>query len=403
MTVLVQSVLRWGPTLQGPVKASNSGVTKRGGALVALAVVALLTPGGLPTALDALSEAYLAVSVFVAGTLALVYTAERVFRTDIGHWLERYRRWQVPVAALLGAFPGCGGAIVAVTQYTRGYLSFGGVVATLTATMGDAMFLLLAREPQTGVAILLLGIIVGVITGYAVDFLHGSSFREPKLERQGGGAIGSGSPTRGLAPVEKIWLVLVVPGSVMGLLGAFQLDVDAKLAPWTSVEIQPVFWLGVAGAALAVAMWVRHGGDLQTSTADQRKCGSRQDSVGSIVIHNTNFVTAWVVFAFVGYELAVAIMGIDLGRVFSVWGPLIPAIAVLIGFIPGCGPQIVVTSLYLSGAVPLSAQLGNAIANDGDALFPAIAVAPKAAVVATLYSAVPALIVAYGWHAWAEV
>jgi hypothetical protein len=30
-------------------------------------------------------------------------------------------------------------------------------------------------------------------------------------------------------------------------------------------------------------------------------------------------------------------------------------------------------------------------------LFPAIAIAPKVAVVATLYSAVPAVIISYGW------
>lgn len=49
--------------------------------------------------------------------------------------------------------------------------------------------------------------------------------------------------------------------------------------------------------------------------------------------------------------------------------------------------------------MPLSAQLGNAISNDGDALFPALAVARAAAVRATIYSAVPALIVGYGWFA----
>ena len=35
--------------------------------------------------------------------------------------------------------------------------------------------------------------------------------------------------------------------------------------------------------------------------------------------------------------------------------------------------------------------------NDGDALFPAIALNPRAALVATVYSAIPALIVAYGF------
>ncbi len=42
--------------------------------------------------------------------------------------------------------------------------------------------------------------------------------------------------------------------------------------------------------------------------------------------------------------------------------------------------------------------MGNAISNDGDALFPAIALNPRAAVVATIYSALPALIVAYAFH-----
>jgi hypothetical protein len=74
---------------------------------------------------------------------------------------------------------------------------------------------------------------------------------------------------------------------------------------------------------------------------------------------------------------------------------LVPLVAILIGFIPGCGPQIVVTTLYLNGVIPFAALVGNAIANDGDALFPAIALAPKAAFLATIYSAVPAFIVAY--------
>ena len=51
--------------------------------------------------------------------------------------------------------------------------------------------------------------------------------------------------------------------------------------------------------------------------------------------------------------------------------------------------------MYLGGIIPLSAQMGNAISNDGDALFPAIALHPKAAIIATLYSSIPALIVSY--------
>ena len=64
----------------------------------------------------------------------------------------------------------------------------------------------------------------------------------------------------------------------------------------------------------------------------------------------------------------------------------------------GCGPQVLVTTLYINGIIPFAALIGNAISNDGDALFPAIALNPRAAIIATLYSAVPALIVAYGFY-----
>ena len=98
------------------------------------------------------------------------------------------------------------------------------------------------------------------------------------------------------------------------------------------------------------------------------------------------------------FELSVVWFGLDIAGLLQSMGPGLVGLAITIGFLPGCGPQILVTSLYLNGAVPFSAQLGNAISNDGDALFPAIAMAPKAAIVATIYSALPALIVAYSWY-----
>ena len=88
---------------------------------------------------------------------------------------------------------------------------------------------------------------------------------------------------------------------------------------------------------------------------------------------------------------------IDLKGLFDIWLPFVPLIAIIFGFLPGCGPQVVVATFYLNGFIPLSAELGNAISNDGDALFPAIALAPKAAFIATIYSAIPAIIVAYGY------
>ena len=129
--------------------------------------------------------------------------------------------------------------------------------------------------------------------------------------------------------------------------------------------------------------------------------GHEQGVIGR-TISDTNFVTGWVVIAFLMFELTIHFANFDLSSVFAPMAAFTPLIAILMGFLPGCGPQMLITTMYLSGFIPLSAQIGNAISNDGDALFPAIAMAPKAAVVATIYSALPALVVAYSWYFLAE-
>ena len=130
--------------------------------------------------------------------------------------------------------------------------------------------------------------------------------------------------------------------------------------------------------------------DFQCSTDKSRGFLSR-------VVDTTNFVTTWVIGGFLVFEIFMYFTSIDMKIFFDLWSPFIPLVAILFGFLPGCGPQIIVATFYLNGYIPLSAEIGNAISNDGDALFPAIALAPKAAILATLYSALPAIIVAYSY------
>ena len=63
-----------------------------------------------------------------------------------------------------------------------------------------------------------------------------------------------------------------------------------------------------------------------------------------------------------------------------------------------CTAIIGTLPFYISGVIPFSAEIGNSISNDGDALFPAIAIAPRVAAIATVYSALPAFVVAYGYY-----
>lgn len=336
--------------------------------------------------LGSLSEAYLQVSIFVAATLIGLLYFERVSRCELAEVLRRYRRWQVPIAAFLGAVPGCGGAIIAITQYVRGTMSFGGVVAVLTATMGDAAFLLFAKKPDIALLVYSLSFFTGIAFGYLVDFVHGRDFMRVRVDYQSEEDEIEENPL--LSPLYYLWMFLFIPGAVLGVLAAFQVDVNSAT---TIGGIQWAESFGAACGLMAILMWAFN------PLSDIRLCISGQRGLSRRVADTTNFITFWVLCGFVGYALLESHFGFALADVFDAWYYLLPLVAVLVGFVPGCGPQIVVTTLYLNGAIPLSAQLANAISNDGDALFPAVAVAPRAAIIATLYTAVPALFIGYGW------
>ena len=336
----------------------------------------------------AIADAYIQVSTFVAGTFFIFYGIERVLNIDAAAALRKATVWQVPIAAALGALPGCGGAIIVVTQYVSGRLSFGSVVAVLTATMGDAAFLLIAQQPLVGLAMAALGFFVGTLSGWIVNYIHGRDFLLGSLgDRQDVDRVNKGVS---MPYLDRIWLIIILPGLVLAVFVAFQVDVDALFA--SDYLDKPASLLGVAGGILAVTMQLAP------------RFGIRGDTVfsasGTILqrtIADTNFVTVWVIGAYLVFDLSVYFFAIDLKQIFSGFTLFTPMIAILLGFLPGCGPQVLVTTMYLAGILPLSAQIGNALSNDGDALFPAIAIAPKVAVVATLYSAVPAVIVSYGW------
>ena len=125
---------------------------------------------------NSITDAYLQVSVFVGFTLFIFIGLDALTTFDTGIFLSKTKKYHVPISSFLGALPGCGGAIIVVTQYIQGRIGFGSLVAVLTATMGDAAFLILALEPSTGVLIFGLGIVVGTISGYIVDMIHGSNY-----------------------------------------------------------------------------------------------------------------------------------------------------------------------------------------------------------------------------------
>ncbi|NOH63007.1 putative manganese transporter [Vibrio sp. RE88] len=356
-----------------------------------------------------LSDAFWAVSAYVAFTLVIYHYVSLWMNKEskLVNLYQSSRGYQVFFASLLGALPGCGGAIIVTTQFVSGRVGFGAIVAVLTSTMGDAAFLLLASKPDIGLAVVALGVVVGSVSGWVVNAIHQDDFLRPTVKSVLADKFCCRSETSDPSGLEKkainlqgaFWKWLIVPATVVAVLGSFQVDINELLSlPAMSIE-----WLGAGLIILSMLLWslTKEIKDYESTVSEDKKTVSSHPLQKAA--QDTNFVTAWVILAFMAFELIAFFGHIDLATTFSGWGVWMPLMGLAVGMLPGCGPQILVTSLYISGAAPLSAQLANAISNDGDALFPAIALAPRAALVATIYSAIPALFVGYGYYFLFEI
>ena len=345
---------------------------RRLGVLIILLVYSFF-PGDLgEITRSALFDAYIQVTVFVTATLLLFFGLEHFFKIDVGILMKKGDIWQVPMASVLGALPGCGGAVVVITAFARGNIRLGAMVAALIATMGDAAFLLLAKEPTTYLKLIAISISAAVVSGWLVDRFHRGELYSSEIKSLDTPSIGK------LRVRDKFFVALAAPGLILGILQLGQIDISEFGIV--------IFSLGLTGAFLSVTLWA-----ISPITA----VSSHTDHPFTRSTEETSFVTVWVIAGFLAYEYAYAFFGLDLEVLAEAAWIFLPILAILVGFIPGCGPQVLVTTLYLNGVIPFAALIGNAISNDGDALFPAIALTPRMAVIATLYSGIPALFISY--------
>eukprot|EP00764_Aduncisulcus_paluster_P011649 gnl/Carplike_NY0171/4580_a6226_281.p1 GENE.gnl/Carplike_NY0171/4580_a6226_281~~gnl/Carplike_NY0171/4580_a6226_281.p1 ORF type:complete len:391 (+),score=-0.75 gnl/Carplike_NY0171/4580_a6226_281:293-1465(+) len=358
-----------------------------------LLLISLAIPASREFTLQALSDAFFQVSVFVAATLLIYYyLIDRLPQLQLSYLRAKSGILEIGFASILGALPGCGGAIIVVTQFTKKQASFGSVVAVLTATMGDAAFLLLATRPLDGLLMMVIGVSVGVISGQVVNTFHKSDKFQPTQASDF-----SEQPQcqpKALIFSRPVWKFALMPSLIVAIVIATNTD----LSVFGNGINHGITLFGSIMALFTVVVWAlsSKGSSYKQVTSEEAPCNP--PSKLTKVLMDTHFVTAWVVASFMLFEILVNLLGVDLKAWFSEYAYLAPLVAVAIGLLPGCGPQIVVMTLYIQGIIPFSAMAANAISNDGDALFPAIALAPKAALMATVYSTIPALLLGYGLY-----
>lgn len=332
-----------------------------------------------------LSHAFLDVTVFIGVTLLIFYSLEHLGNYDTKLVLEKYKNVQIPIAALLGALPGCSGAIIVVTQFSIGRARFGSVIAALISTMGDAAFLLMMSEPSTSLFVISISIVAGCITGFLIEYKHGEKFMAAPFK-----FAFSNKQCQHVSLLQIVWVLLIIVGFVFSIEHMFH-DTDNGHTDDNHMG----FYVGAAGTVIALLLWSFHP---SLSLVKVHAGPKRAHQVIHKVTSEVGNIAVWITLSFLLFEMFMQWTGWELRSAFASASIFLPLIGVLIGLIPGSAPQLLTTGLYLQGAIPLSAQLGNAISNDGDALFPAIAKVPKASFVATLYTAVPGLVIGYLYY-----
>lgn len=309
--------------------------------------------------LATLKEAVLSVTAPVVVLLFLIAYAEEVGWLNFERIFSRTGRGQPVLGSAISAIPGCAGSVTLTRLYTTGTISAATLLAAHLTTMGDAAFVLWAGKPLETLGLTAIVFVLGAILGMVLQARSNVS-AEGVLASDASCAV----PAKVPLPVATTWAALLVLAVVFGLLGGtgplWISAVAAGLLFFLSVGVPRLHRTASGRPKSAIAR------ALQTTVPDAAE------------------ITAWVIAADVLFTLANSAAGGVLssflhGNVFAA-----VLLATVVGLIPGCGPQIVVATLFVRGDLPFAALLANTLSQHGDAIFPLLHTRRRVAMYLTL-------------------
>jgi hypothetical protein len=315
-------------------------------------------------------------------------------------------------------------------MYARGYVTYGTVIATLIATLGDAAFVLIGAAVTDRsfiapvIAVHLISFVVGISWGYLVD---GMKITPSNPLGKFSANYNDNSPSRtvlqetnenmsevfdDLGREEKtgwgyfllhqgytVWWIVTSLGLIFAIL---LLVWNAQDADFTlEINYNPltldgfITWVGLIGTSLSVILYISQKNWI--SDDSEASIGDKLYSLRETMIHSaseTAFVTFWVMSAYLIFEFSMLFSGMNEADLALFGDGIIAVIlAAVIGLIPGCGPQIIAITAYTKDLISFPALVANAISQDGDALFPLLVRHRVASIWATVHTTIPALIV----------
>lgn len=124
--------------------------------------------------LGVLSETLLTIIRMAPFLLAILVFLEFIshrFGEGITGWLEKFKFWMPPLAALVALIPGCNFAIATVLLFVEGIASFGTLIASFIATSDEALYVFIPLKINP-IPLMAVKFLIAVVAGLAIDRVY---------------------------------------------------------------------------------------------------------------------------------------------------------------------------------------------------------------------------------------
>ncbi len=298
--------------------------------------------------------------------------------------------------ALMGAIPGCGAAIAMVTLYKDRKATFGAIIATFIATLGDGTFALMSFDIIVYLKVGGIAFILGIIAGKIYDIAVGDNLCKEKVRL----AL---EDEHNHTKIEEIsdkflstygFVILFITGAALGVFGIIELF-GVNLTSALLVRLVAYIFVFTSLIYYIIDRFVHK----------HTNCSCR-GNLHEQIVHGIRDMAMVMSFIIIGTLISTWLIDIVVGEnqfatILTNLGPLLIVGATVFGLLPGCTTYIAVVSLYIASrssnsiTFPLSAVVAASVATSGDGIFPLIIADKKGSIKVTTLSGIVAIFVGF--------
>lgn len=406
--------------------------------------------------LDSLSGSILDIMTWVVFSVLFFEVINIFTKNKLYTSIEKAKYFQPLYGSFLGSVPGCSGPIIITNLYNKRMVSLGTLTATFIATFGDAAFVILAFSPLTFLYLWIISLVVGLIFGYLLDltplgkkiqkWIDSEVVKEKTEEevkkkfffknvKKKNSLSLTNIDTLIMPSLFLLLIILILPGSFINMFYNSN-DIENILKPDIGVYkteslanyMMFINWLSIITAVIFIIYYIFikfiKNFFYFSKNEDRRdkiivlNDEISESSVSEIAHKNPNieldkkfnyfdlqyetfinsiFILFWVFTGLLIFSLLFNPFESFWNKVFSnVEGVFLGILfGVIVGFLPGCGPQIAFANIYIGGMLSFPAIAANSINQDGDAEFPLIATEQRTFIVMGIINGFAAFITGF--------